>query len=395
MLAAGWLAYVGFGLTSNSMAPLVAQITTDLHLSHTAMGFVLGAWQLVYIGSAIACGAFLDRFGIRRGILVSGIVIILSGVLRASAENFSTLLLAVGIFGLGGPLISVGAPKLVSQWFTGVERGRAMGIIITGAAVGGILSLTLTHSVMMPLLGGNWRNVLFAYAAAMAGIMVLWALVTRHPAVRAIERRAAAEPKPPQMQTLRALLDLPAVRIIMVMNVGVFAFNHGFNNWLPELLRHGGMTPDNAGYWAAIPALVGIIASPIIGRFATPESRFRILGMLLGAALLATLLLQFSAGPTLFLGLILQGFSRGTLTAVLMLVLIESRGVGAMHAGAAGGLYFTAGEIGGMVGPLAIGTAFDLSGGFAVALGATTVLLTILVGMVGVLKRVEQPVRAA
>ena len=395
MLAAGWLAYVGFGLTSNSMAPLVAQITADLHLSHTAMGFVLGAWQLVYIGSAIACGAFLDRFGIRRGILVSGCVIILSGVLRASAENFATLLLAVGIFGLGGPLISAGAPKLVSQWFTGVERGRAMGIIITGAAVGGILSLTLTHSVLMPLLGGNWRNVLLAYAVAMAGIMVLWVLVTRHPAARAIERRAAAEPKPPQMQTLRALLDLPAVRIIMFMNVGVFAFNHGFNNWLPELLRHGGMTPDNAGYWAAIPALVGITASPIISRFATPERRFRILGMLLGAALLATVLLQFSAGPTLFLGLILQGFSRGTLTAVLMLVLIESNGVGTRHAGSAGGLYFTAGEVGGMLGPLAIGTVFDLSGGFAAGLGATSVLLAILVGMVWVLKRVEQPARKA
>ena len=395
MLAAGWLAYVGFGLTSNSMAPLVAQITADLHLSHTAMGFVLGAWQLVYIGSAIACGAFLDRFGIRRGILVSGVVIILSGVLRASAENFATMLLAVGIFGLGGPLISAGSPKLVSQWFTGVERGRAMGIIITGAAVGGILSLTLTHSVMMPLLGGSWRNVLLAYAAAMAGIMLLWVLVTAHPAVRALERRSAAEPKPPQMQTLRALLDLPAVRIIMVMNVGVFAFNHGFNNWLPELLRHGGMTSDNAGYWAAIPALVGITASPIISRFATPERRFRILGMLLGAALLATVLLQFSAGPALFLGLILQGFSRGTLTAVLMLVLIESHGVGTRHAGAVGGLYFTAGEIGGMLGPLAIGTVFDLSGGFAAGLGATSVLLAILVGMVWVLKRVEQPARNA
>ena len=28
MLATGWLAYLGFGLTSNSMAPLVAQIIT-------------------------------------------------------------------------------------------------------------------------------------------------------------------------------------------------------------------------------------------------------------------------------------------------------------------------------------------------------------------------------
>jgi MFS-type transporter involved in bile tolerance (Atg22 family) len=36
--------------------------------------------------------------------------------------------------------------------------------------------------------------------------------------------------------------------------------------------------------------------------------------------------------------------------------------------GAAGGMYFTAGEIGGVLGPLTIGTLADLSGGFAAGL---------------------------
>ena len=94
------------------------------------------------------------------------------------------ILLAVGIFGLGGPLISIGSPKLVSQWFGPAERGRAMGIIITGVAVGSILSLTLTHSVLMPLFHGNWRHVMLAYAGAMLFATLLWALVNLHPAAR-------------------------------------------------------------------------------------------------------------------------------------------------------------------------------------------------------------------
>jgi CP family cyanate transporter-like MFS transporter len=116
MLATGWLAYLGFGLTSNSMAPLVSQITAELGISNSAMGFILGTWQLVYIGSAFLCGAFIDRYGVRRGILVAGALIILSGVLRAEATGFSTLLLAVGIFGLGGPLIGSGLRSADAPW---------------------------------------------------------------------------------------------------------------------------------------------------------------------------------------------------------------------------------------------------------------------------------------
>ena len=41
-------------------------ITRDLAISHSAMGAVLGAWPLVYIAAAAACGALTDRMGPRR-----------------------------------------------------------------------------------------------------------------------------------------------------------------------------------------------------------------------------------------------------------------------------------------------------------------------------------------
>ncbi len=66
MLGGVWLTYFCFGLIVAAMAPLVQPITEDLGLSHSAMGSVLGAWPLVYIASAIPCGAFLDRVGARR-----------------------------------------------------------------------------------------------------------------------------------------------------------------------------------------------------------------------------------------------------------------------------------------------------------------------------------------
>ena len=41
-------------------------------------------------------------------------------------------------FGLGEPLVSVGAPKLIKMWLNEHERKLAMGIYITGMALGSI-----------------------------------------------------------------------------------------------------------------------------------------------------------------------------------------------------------------------------------------------------------------
>ena len=86
-MAGVWLLYFGFGLTTASMAPLVAPIKSALDISDGAMGSVLGAWPLVYIIMAIPCGALLDRFGTRRSLLVAGGII--AAFLGVKAEGKS------------------------------------------------------------------------------------------------------------------------------------------------------------------------------------------------------------------------------------------------------------------------------------------------------------------
>ena len=61
ILFAVWLLYAAFGLVVSSLAPLIGPIEASLDISHAQMGSVLGAWQGVYIVSAIPCGILLDR----------------------------------------------------------------------------------------------------------------------------------------------------------------------------------------------------------------------------------------------------------------------------------------------------------------------------------------------
>ena len=183
------------------------------------------------------------------------------------------------------------------------------------------------------------------------------------------------------------ILGLREVRIVLAMSIGIFFINHGLNNWLPELLRSRGMTPAAAGYWASIPTVIGVVGSLIIPRLATPERRIRVMTLLFISALLASLLLHADPGPWLASGLFLQGIARSSMMTVAILLLMETPGVPKARLGLAGGLFFSAAEIGGVLGPLTIGILSDLTHGFSVPLiGLTGVCLALLV-LIGLLAR--------
>jgi MFS transporter, CP family, cyanate transporter len=387
VLAGVWLAYVCFGMTTASLAPLVQPVMSDLGISHSAMGTVLGAWPLVYIASAAACGALTDRLGPRRTIVLAMLIIAASGALRGVADTYAGLFLAVALFGLGGPLVSIGAPKIVSLWFSGRERGLAMGVYTTGSATGLAISVAATNSVFMPLMNSDWRSVMFLYAGFSLTAGAIWYVVASHEAVRAVERRLSTEARVRQMEVFATLVRLPEVRLILLMSTGIFFFNHALNNWLPEMLRTGGMDAKSAGFWAATPIAIGVASALLIPRFATPAYRNAILTALFVMAAIATLLLHAGDGVLLGTGLLCQGIARGSMTAITMLCLMEARSVSSRFTGSASGLYFTAGELGGVLGSVTLGALYDATGGFQAGLYVLTAVCLMLLALLTRLRR--------
>jgi hypothetical protein len=57
----------------------------------------------------------------------------------------------------------------------------------------------------------------------------------------------------------------------------------------------------------------------------------------------------------LLLGLIIKDNTLGSMMTILLLVLMEIPEVGAKNSGSAGGMFFAAAEIGGVLGPLGLG----------------------------------------
>jgi cyanate permease len=256
-----------------------------------------------------------------------------------------------------------------------------MGLYVTGPALGHVTALSLTNSLVMPLVGGSWRRALLCYAVLALGAGCAWLALTALPGRPAHSRPTETGPDGSQLRVLAELFHLRPVRIILLIGVGIFFFNHSLNNWLPEILRSRGMDAGAAGMWAAIPTAVGIAGALVVPRLAAPARRPAILAALFACAGVATLLIHARLEPALALGLVLQGIARGSMTAVTMLMLMDTRQIGLQRLGAAGGLFFSAAEIGGMLGPLTVGFVFDLTGGFLAALYLLTGVCAALLGL--------------
>jgi len=388
LLAGVWGLYASFGLVASCLAPLVSQVEQELRISHAAMGGILGAWQLVYMVTAIPCGLLLDRLGSRLAIGLGIGVIALSALARSAADDFTTLLLSVMAFGIGAPIISTGAPKVVTEWFVGSSRGLAMGIYATGPAVGGALALTLTHSVLLPWLE-DWRTLMRVWAGVAAGSGIVWLAVTSHPKFHEAEAHRRANAALPQLSTMRDLVGLRDVRTLLAMATGTFLIAHGVGSWLPALLHARGMSTIEAGYWSAIPTLVGIASALVVPRLAIPSRRRRLLFALVATSGISTLFLQFGARPSLLAGLVLQGGAATVLTPILVLTLLELPGVGERRAGTASGLFFSAAQIGGVLGPFGVGVLYELSGNFAASLAALALTAVLVLSGIRRLGRAE------
>jgi cyanate permease len=292
------------------------------------------------------------------------------------------LFIGVAVFGIGGPLVSIGAPKLIALWFSGASRGMAMGIYMTGPAMGSILAFSSANSILLPMTG-SWRGVMFVLAGFVLASGIVWWLISRHSEAQVRDGKVGGMSKGDSLRAFAEIARLRTVQIVLLMSIGIFMFNHGLNNWLPEILRSKGMSPVDAGYWASIPTLVGIAGALTIPRFAIPSRRVPIMLALFVMAGAASLLLHHMPGLGLMSGLMMQGIARSSMMTVAILLLMEAPGVPPERAGMAGGMFFTVAEIGGVLGPLSIGIVSDASGGFDAPLWMMSAVVAVLLALLG------------
>ncbi len=358
MLMLLWLLYIAFGMVARSIFPLVTPILKELLFSYSQMGMILGSWQLTYILAALAAGSILDRWGIRKSIFAGALIIALSAILRYFAESFGFMLAAVALFGAGGPMISIGGPKTISECFEGKSRATAVGIYTTGPWLGGFFALSLTNSLIMPLVDYSWRMTFVCYGIMTLFLGVMWWIFAG--------RITVSLPVDGLSITgvFRHLIRIKTVRILLVMALFSFAVGHGMSGWLPRILEGKGLSASAAGFAAALPLAVGIPAVLLFPRVTPRVFRGKVIG---GCALITVfnlIVVMKADGLLLYAALMAYGFFASPFMPLMLLMLMDSPDVESRYMGAAGGMFFCVAEIGGFAGPLIMGMLVDVTGTF-------------------------------
>ena len=230
--------------------------------------------------------------------------------------------------------------------------------MLAGFFVGSGTVLALTNSFFLPLFG-TCRTTLAVYGLVGVFCAVFWILFARDGPQTIRDD--------PLFETLKGGLST-ILKEKYVWVVGIIAFllfiaGYAFTSWLPTLLQVKGMTPALAGILASVPNWAGILGSVTIPRFGKAGLRRKMLFVLfLIQGIWVFLVVLVNGLIPLTAVLVLYGICSAAIPPITIVLLMDLPNIGAKNTGAASGVFFSFGAVGGFIGPLIVGYLTDLLG---------------------------------
>jgi MFS family permease len=223
---------------------LVDPLRADLHISDTQVSLLLGtAFALVYGVAGVPLGWLADRVS-RRGLIAAGVLVWSLGTISCGlSHGFGQIMASRILVGLGEAALSPAAIALISDGFPPQRRGAAVGLFLSGIAVGVGVSILIGGAVLrvveLGLLSATplhvlatWRLVLLLTGAP--GLVWVLVILTIHEprrrASRAMGETSAAIPEPSPLANWRR-----AAPVFVVLALASLVDN-AVGAWAPSLL---------------------------------------------------------------------------------------------------------------------------------------------------------------
>lgn len=363
----------GFGRMSYSVIlPLMKE---GLSLSYTQVGLIGTGNFIGYLCLALIGGFLAARFGVRRVVFVSlvimGITLFATGLSNSFSSAF-TLRLITGM-GNGGSYVPMVA--LPAAWFTARKRGLATGIVTMGTGIG--LSIA---GLVLPYFIKHFNHDGWRYAWFLMGAMVFicsfvcYALLRDNPQEKGLTPYGNGgekqQPLPEKVSLFSAGRDVTTHPEIW--KLGVVYFMYGFSYiiyltfFVAYLTQEQGLSSPAAGSIFALLGFLSIFCGLVWGSISD------VLGRRVGAAIaynvlaLAYLLFALWRSP---LGLYCSAVIFGITAFSIPVIMAAAAGdaVGGRLAPAGLGFITLFFGVGQAIGPAVAGWVKDQSGTFVYA----------------------------
>ena len=358
-------------------------LTRDLGLTAAQMGLVFSAFSWSYAILQIPGGIFLDRFGTRITYTIAVVFWSLCTAAMGAVRSLPALILTrIGVGVFEAPCFPANS-RILAVWFPQQERARANSIYSFGQYVGlGFLSVPLFWFTAR----FGWRLLFYAVGGAGVVFGAIWWLLYRDPANSAIVNRAEldhieaggggeykGQPVSFKWRHIGALLRC---RQVVGASIGQFGGNSTqvfFVTWFPTyLVTARGMTFIQAGLMTSLPyigASVGVlvggqISDAILERTGSANLARKL--PIVGGMLLASTIVAANYVPT----------DRNGLVILIMSIAFFGQGMTNLGwtvvsdiapkklIGLTSGIFNFSANMAGILTPLVIGIAFQLTGSF-------------------------------
>lgn len=383
LLALGGLGYGALLFVWFSLPAYLQPIIEELGLAGTQAGVLAGAIPLMYIPLGLASGLVIDRLGARLGI-GTGIALAGAGQFgRAFAPDFPSMLALTLLMGVGATGLTFGLPKLASELYPAERVGRAASVYLVGSYAGSATAFAFGRSLLGPALGG-WRPLFLVSGLATVGLATLWAVAAWYvPAGRHETDDDGDFTLASLTDDIRAVVGHRDIQLLVLLGTMYLFVLHGVQGWLVTVLETRGVAPGLAGGVTSLLVVGQVAGVLVVPAVAERVDRIRESLVVCGAlACVGVLGLLWEPSAVLLLvgPVVLIGFGMGGLSPLIRAIPVELDGIGAALTGTAVGLVFAVGEIGGFLGPVAIGALRDATGSFAPGLLACAAATLVAAG---------------
>ena len=163
------------------------------------------------------------------------------------------------------------------------------------------------------------------------------------------------------------------------LGVAVFFLSHGLGGWMPELLRENfGFSSMAASNWTAGSMGVGIFVSLFLPPRTQRQNLFFVLCSVLVLILVSLISMIFIPSYMIPLSIMIGG-SRSVLVPLVILALMESPKLNPKQMGTAYGLWFASAEVGGVLGPVVVGSTADTTFGYDGAIWLMAIVCLVMI----------------
>lgn len=172
----------------NALALLAPTILADCGLSAEQYGWILSAFSIAYMAGNPLWGRWLDRSGVRRGMLLAVGLWTAASASHAFLAGFLSFAAARALLGFGEGATFPGGLRTVVQTLPEGLRSRGAALAYSGGSLGAVL----TPVILTPVyLAYGWRGAFLFTGLIGALWLLLWIWLSRRPELRAPQPHAA------------------------------------------------------------------------------------------------------------------------------------------------------------------------------------------------------------